>query len=359
MRDGSRPRCSLRVAGNPQHVYQVVAGFAMLADRGEIDIAFDLVSAGEAPFGHPNVVTGTIAERPVAYDMLDGYVNISRAELERATASVDLYFKRSFSAAENATLTHGDRIRAFGLNYPVTCRATVFRRMRAGDPLRRRLARGLKAVAGRSPHPYVETFESPPRARDDPKVVFMTRVYDPAGEPGEDLALLRRENAGPEREELNEMRVRCARVLREAFGPSFVGGVAPTAFAAARYPDCLLDPSAVSRIRYLRTLQGADVGVATVGLHQSNQWKLAEYVAASKAIVAERLRYEVPGFRTPENYLEFETAEGCVEQVGRLLAERGRRAAMMKASREYYEVYVRPDSAIRRTIRQALEEDRT
>ncbi|MDQ3952287.1 MAG: glycosyltransferase family 1 protein [Actinomycetota bacterium] len=359
MPDAARPRCTVRVAGNPQHVYQVVAGFAMLASRREIDFAYDLVPAADAPFGHANVVTATITGRPVAYDMLDGYVNIPRSELERALGSVDLYFKRSFSRAENASLVHGDRIRPFGLNYPVTYRAAVFRRMRAGDPLRQRLVRGLKSAAGRSPHPHVETFESPPQVRDDPRVVFQTRVYDPEGEPGEDPALLARENAGAERRQLNEMRVGCVRSLREAFGESFVGGVAPTAFAASQYPDCLLDPAEVSRPRYLRALKDADVGVATVGLHQSNQWKLAEYVAASKAVVAERLRYEVPAFSSPANYLSFDTAGECVEQVAALLADPGRRLAMMEANRQHYEAYVRPDSAIRRTIREILEDDRT
>lgn len=349
MRD-ARPDCVVRVAGNPQHVYQVVAGFAMLARRKALDVRFDLVPAGEASFGSLNVITATIDGRPVVYDMLDGYRNIPRAEVEGALESVDVYFKRSFSAAENAEIRGGERIQPFGLNYPVTTRAAVFRRLRAGERLRLRAVRPLKSVIGRSSHPTVSTMEAPPRLRDDPKVVFATRVYDPSGEPGEDPTLLVRENAGPEREELNAMRVACVRALREEFGPGFVGGVAPTAFAAEHYADCLIEPSEVSRARYLRTLKGADVGVATVGLHQSNQWKLAEYVAASRAIVAERLRYEVPGFSPPENYLSFDTAEECVERTRELLTEPDRRLAMMRANQRYYEGYVRPDSAVLRTI---------
>jgi hypothetical protein len=95
--------------------------------------------------------------------------------------------------------------------------------------------------------------------------------------------------------------------------------------------------------------------VATVGLHQSNQWKLAEYVAASKAVVTERLRYEVPAFTAPENYLSFDSAEECVERVGELLRDPALRLAMMEANRRHYEGYVRPDSAVRRTIGEALE----
>ncbi|MFN2588994.1 MAG: glycosyltransferase [Actinomycetota bacterium] len=345
-----RVECSVRVAGNPQHVYQVVAGFAMLGARGEVDVRFDLLPAEEAPFSSPNVITATVAGRPVAYDMLDGYHNIPRDELEGLLSSVDVCFKRSFSPAENDSLAHGDRIRAFGLSYPVTCRAAVFRRMRAADPPRRRLVRAFKAAAGRSPHPHVKAFEGGPVVRDDPVVVFMTRVYDPAGEPGEDPGVLLRENAGPERQEINEMRAGCVRRLREAFGRSFVGGLAPTAFAAARYPDCLLDRAEVSRSRFLRTLKAADVGVATMGLHRSNQWKLAEYLAASKAVVSERLRYEVPGFTPPENYLSFDTPGECVERVADLLDDPDRRLAMMRANQEHYEGYVRPDRAVRRTI---------
>lgn len=346
----SRVKCSVRVAGNAQHVYQVVTGFAMLGERREVDVSFDVVPATEAPVPSLNVLTATIDGRRVAYDMLDGYRNIPRPEMERLLSEVDCYFKRSFSERHNAELQQGDRIHPFGLSYVVTCRASVFRTMRLRDPLRQKASRAAKAIMGRSAYPRVRAFEAPPQVRDDPKVVFMTRVYDPSGEPGEDPQALLHGNAGPEREQINEMRAGCVRALREAFGPSFSGGLAPTAYGTARYPDCVSDAAALPRTQYLRAAKKADVGIATMGLHESNQWKLAEYVAASRAIVSERLRYQVPGFSQPQNYLEFETPEECVERTADLLGSRDRRLAMMRENARHYEAYVRPDSAVARTI---------
>lgn len=340
----------MRVAGNSQHVYQVVTGFALLGKRREVDVGFDVVPAAEAPVSSLNVLTATIDGRRVAYDMLDGYRNIPRPEMERLLSVVDAYFKRSFSERRNAELEHGDRIHPFGLSYVVTCGAPVFRAIRSRDPLRQKVSRTAKTLMGRTAYPGVRTFEAPPRLRDDPKVVFMTRVYDPSGEPGEDPQAFLDGNAGREREQINEMRAGCVRALREAFGPSFSGGLAPTAYGTARYPDCVTEAAALPRTQYVRAAKRADVGIATMGLHESNQWKLAEYVAASRAIVSERLRYEVPGFTPPENYLEFDTPEECVERTAELLGDPERRLAMMQANARHYEAYVRPDSAVRRTL---------
>lgn len=355
MEGGGFLRCRVAVYGNSPHVYQVVAGFAMLGARDEIDVVFDVHGPGDAPFGSPHLVTALIGGATVAYDMLDGY-NLPREDLERALAAVDLYFKRSYDHDASATLRHGARMRPFGLNYQVRCRAGVFRKMAATDPVRRRLGRLGKTVLGRSDDLLVETFEGAPLVSPDPRVIFMSRAYDPGGEPGEDPAGLAEAGIAEEREALNETRAACVRALRAELGDRFVGGLVPSQFAQARYGDCLVDAAATSRPRFLRALAASDVAVATTGLHGSNQWKLAEYLAASKAVVTQPLRYEVPALNSPENYLAFETPEQCVERVVDLLGDPERRLAMMKANRDYYESYLRPDAVIRRSLRIVTEE---
>lgn len=343
--------CHVTVAGNSPHVHQVVAGFTLLGARRELEVTFDVVPADAAPLGSAHLLLAEVDGRRVGYDMLDGY-NLPAERLEGAVASVDLYFKRSFDQARNAALTHRDRMHPFGLNYQVRTRAEVFRRMAALDPLHVHVGRLGKSALGRSALLLPKSFEGAPIAREDPRVIFMSRVYDPSGEPREEAI---GEEVAAEREQLNAMRVACVRALREAFGSRFVGGLVPTRFARARYGDCVLPERAVSRRRFLRALHAADVAVATTGLHGSVQWKLSEYLAAGKAVVSEPLRYEVPSLSSPENYLTFRTPEECVRQTEALLGHPDRRLAMMAANRDYYDAFVRPDSAVARTLRIATD----
>jgi hypothetical protein len=80
-----------------------------------------------------------------------------------------------------------------------------------------------------------------------------------------------------------------------------------------------------------------------MGLHESNGWKIAECVAASRAIVAQELRHTVPGFADGTNLLQFRNPAECVEAVGRLMESATERRAMAEANREYYLSRLRPD----------------
>ena len=102
-------------------------------------------------------------------------------------------------------------------------------------------------------------------------------------------------------------------------------------------------------------MRKADVCVTTEGIDGSNGWKLAEYVAASKPIVSEPLRYGLPGdFRSGQNFLAFTTSADCVTCVQRYLAEPQLATMAAVANYDYYHTWVRPDVLIRHTIFQAL-----
>ena len=65
--------------------------------------------------------------------------------------------------------------------------------------------------------------------------------------------------------------------------------------------------------------------MASTGLHGSTGWKLAEYVAAGRAIVTEPLRYTLPGgFEEGKNYKTYTSPAECEEQLRQLLADRKR-----------------------------------
>jgi hypothetical protein len=105
----------------------------------------------------------------------------------------------------------------------------------------------------------------------------------------------------------------------------------------------------------LNKLREFPICVATVGLNGSNGWKLAEYVAASKAILSEPLVYEVPGeFTHEKNYLQFQTPDELVETAVKLIEDAELRSSMMHANRQYFREYVRPDAMVRNSLKIAL-----
>ena len=159
-------------------------------------------------------------------------------------------------------------------------------------------------------------------------------------------------------EAVNEMRAACIRAARAEFGDRFYGGFAIDDFTRREYGDCLLpDQEASERRAFLARVRDSAVCVATTGLHGSIGWKMAEYVAASRAIVSEPLRYEVPGgFAAGRNFLEFTSLESFIASVERLLRDVSLREDMMRANWEYYWRWVRPDAQVMRTLERIMAE---
>jgi hypothetical protein len=358
-------KCRMRLGSVSLHLYQIIAGFELLARRGVIELEIERIPKGATgePIP-PNMLEVTLnGEIRLIYDLNDGYDNLVE-EPERLYGPLlrryDICFKRSFSPARNAQLSGGGKIRPLGLNYMVTIpRSAAHWPM----PLDSRIEKVKKLIRmlPLTVHYYgwytVEKFEVEPRPEEPPFVLFMARMWNVQGDgPGMRLPEAKRE----ERHYINEQRARTIRLCREAFGGMFHGGVAPTPFALEHYPDIVIaDKREVSRRAYLKRMKKSPICIATMGLHQSIGWKFAEYVAASRAIVTETLHYEVPGvFGENRNYLSFRTPEECVEAVSRLIRDERLRTQLMQNNWNYYRRHVRPDRLVLNSLMSAVEPSR-
>jgi hypothetical protein len=299
----------------------------------------------------------------VVYDVRDGN-NLFQSDTYDAEyfdgelEQLSLYFKRSCDPPHYAALRNAHKIRPLGLNYRVSSRHNTvdwgtrpldLRQLVRGAIERNRLAASLLGLQG-GRRVWVENFERPPAPDRYPTVLFMARLWGPQD--------LRDADARRQREAINETRVACIRAARESLGPRFVGGLAADDFSRAYAPDCVLPVAKASdKRRYLDQVRRASVCVATTGLHGSIGWKMAEYVAASKAIVSEPLLYTLPGSFSPGvNYLEFTSPGELVGAAERLLTDREARSAMMRANHDYYESSVCPRAPVLNSIRAVLDQ---
>lgn len=343
------PRCELLLGASGEHVTQLLTGFGLLARDGRVKVRLRRARNLHTESGTRLDVLLQGRWRLV-YDLADaGSINPGHGIDE-----ADTYFKRSYGP--KARNHPGARkIFPLGLNYPVygpgdwrvrrmVWAARGIRLREFGNPLTQVLRLGnwssgaLQMNSGRSVC-SLEHFEQQPRVEDEPRVLLLTRTWDPSTQ--RDQETVARWHA------LNATRAACIRALRTEFGPRFVGGFAPHEYARRTYPDCVVDGGVTNKGSYLQLMKGADICIATEGLAGSNGWRLGEYVAASRAIVSEPLRYEVPGgFQAGQNYLEMNSPEEGVARVAGLAADPDRRLRMMQQNHRYYKGFLRPDALV-------------
>lgn len=334
------------------HAFQIIAGFALLERSGLVDLSVEFRPETRNMFPSTFLVQAEIEGRiKVAYDVHDAGEFEHPEHAEKYLSEVDFYFKRGYDPRLYDTGPFSEKVHPLGFNYLVIARHPFFLNRMLAHP-----ARSFRTTLGHfvgyeSAHyfgiggPYLDRFEDVPRrVISRPKVLFFTRTYG-------DRHFVQEH----ERDELNETRASCIRLLRKEFGDAFRGGFKPTKEALMLYPDCVVKRSVIAKNHYLKAVREADICVTTRGIVESNGWKMAEYIAASKGIVSERLRHVVPGDFLPDrSYLSFETPEQCVTETVRLATTPSLLEEMRWRNHRYYQRFLRADQLVLNTLTAAL-----
>ena len=276
-----------------------------------------------------------VAGSPVCFDLNDGS-GIHPGLL----TGTEFYFKRSCEPARYQGLDHRARIFPLGLNYAVYEDGPdrfALQRMLQGTGGLRSVVRRLGFP--RPSAPRLRDLEAEPMRGGTPRVLFYTRLWDPAET---------HDDAGQAwRDHINRQRMASVRALKRELSHRFLGGVEPGPLARRLCPDLLADGAVVRKRAYLDVVRKTAICVTTTGLHGSNGWKLAEYVAFARAIVTEPLRHEVPGpFDAGRNYLAFESPDQCVERCLELMDDAAQREAMMQRNHAYYHAHLQPEALV-------------
>lgn len=351
--------CTLELSEVPLHLYQIIAGLYLLEKSGKIKLRIKKLAADDPKRLPYNMLRVNAGGRSLIYDMNDGYDNLLKSGesfeklYDGLLEGCDFMFKRSFNADMNSRLREPQKIKKTAPNFFVTTRGNPAHLPVPCDPKREKLKKLVRLLPFSEFYNgwcYEEAFFSEPSESSEPRVLFMARLWDPAGDfPGQLT-----EEKSDERRLINESRAECIRLCRREFGSRFFGGITPSAFSQREYPDLLLpDSSAGKKNEYLRHMKTFDIHISTMGLHRSTGWKFAEYIAASRAVVSEPLYYESAGdLKEGKNYLSFTSADECAKRIDELF-DNDRRLMMMNSNRDYRDRYMRCGTIASDTLAEA------
>jgi hypothetical protein len=190
---------------------------------------------------------------------------------------------------------------------------------------------------------YQEDFEYYPVIPAEKKVLFLTRLWNPAeGKTPQSVEL---------RKKINETRLECIKRCKKEYGTAFTGGLFNEAYASQHYPELVAPGTFTNKKSYLDNVKNHAICIATTGLHHSIGWKFGEYVAASRAIVSEPLAFSLPGdFQRDKNYREFRTPDELVNHINVLRDNNEVMLNMMKHNFYYYNNFVKPENMVLNTI---------
>ncbi|WP_283672581.1 hypothetical protein [Clostridium perfringens] len=348
--------CTIRVSEVPLHLYQIIAGFMLLEKKGILSLKIEN-SLKKLPYNMMEVELDN--KLKILYDVNDGYDNLNEASSDYISfydsllKSYDFCFKRSFSYEYNKKLKYRDKMKKLGLNYMVTIKKNLAHNIYNLDPKKEKIKKIIRKfpISQYYNNRYlIEKFEEKPKVNKRPKVLFIARLWDPNGI---ELKKMPKEKID-ERNSINELRIKCIHACKERFGDQFIGGIVQSSYAKAVCDDLIINDKKITlRDNYLNLMKSCDICIATTGLHGSIGWKFAEYIAASKVIVSEKLNYELPGdFEKGKNYLEFNNVEECVKNIEELINNEKKRLDIMNNNYLYYNNYVKPDVLVLNTLKE-------
>ncbi len=342
--------CEVEYLGSP-HLMQIYTGFFKLQQQGVIDLKLKQrkFTGKEIP-----VIQATINHQyRVVYDTQDGMIWINdgwKENLEyfqKTYTDTDFYFKRSFHRQLYDYLPGGCQVFPLGFNYNIHPDKNLIA-YAEGFPSKFKYfikTHGiLKKIFNKSFF-YTHDFEYYPIRNQKDRILFLTRVWDPEGSD------VLSEEDKIHRAYINTVRARCVEICQQEFGDRFTGGLWMDDYSSRHYPSLAIPFSKTNKFSFVKAVKEHNICIATTGLFNSVGWKMAEYVAASRAIISEPLQFEVPGnFEKGKNYFEFETADQLVEKIEFLLKNSDLLVQTMKNNYHYYQNYLKPDILVLNTL---------
>jgi hypothetical protein len=323
---------------------QIYDGFEKLRRIGIVDFTLKPIKGNSYK---PLLTVIVNKKHRVIYDTLDGmnWINGSiedNLDYFKNSIQADFYFKRSYNKQVLDHAPQNCRVYPLGLNYPFKPEGRFPKEFKETI---KDLVRNNSIVSKY----YNRTsfcsrdFEFYPIPCEENKVLGLTRLWNPG-----DVSL---EHLKIEREIINKNRIDWIEACQKEFGRYFVGGLIKDDFSMQRSKELVMPFSLTKREVFLNAIREHNICIATTGLHDSLGWRFGEYVAASRAIISEPLRSELPGkFENEKNYLIFNNEEELLNKIHFLRTNKDALFEMMNNNFQYYSNYLRPDRLVLNTL---------
>ncbi len=338
---------SLFIEGLGAHTSQVYTGFGLLEQQKLVQLKFQRGMHYRTARG---VVCAEFSGKRVVYEMGDNPEQVMHEYYDTA----DIYFKRM---ATQSLIDKHPKLLPYGFNYPVYHYHDHFlkRAITARDKINivRALLNNhkkLAVLAGIRTHASgsgLNNQEALPNPLLQPRIIFSARLWNNK---------TNEENKNRERTAINRQRIDIVSQLRKNFGDRFIGGIEDGSEARQECPELILPKSLFTqKSSYVKLLSQSTIGIATPGLEASVGFKLAEYIAFSKAIISTSVNALVPGdFAAGKNYVAYTTADECITLADKLMSSKAATHEMMEHNFRYYQQYLRPDKLIWNSILKAM-----
>lgn len=327
-----------------RHLNHIYDGFDKLRNNGIIDLTVKPVTAETT---RPLLRVLVNNKYNVIYDTLDGLNWIddsieSNLNYFKKNIIADFYFKRSFNKQFVEHSPENCKVFPLGLYYSFKPEGSYH------TNLQQKIKDFLKDNTILSRYTVKTSFKSRdfefyPIPSKENRILFLTQLWNP-----DDVSL---EHLKIEREVINRNRIDCINTLKKEFPNNFIGGLQHDNFSMRHSKGLIMPLSITKRETFLKTIKESNICIATSGLHNSIGGKFGEYVAASRGILSEPLKYELPGnFEPNKNYFEFKDNNELINNIRELLNGRDRLSEMMYSNFQYYNNYLRSDVLVLNTL---------
>lgn len=153
--------------------------------------------------------------------------------------------------------------------------------------------------------------------------------------------------------EFSAQRIELVRALKKEFGSRFYGGIVRTQSTEKYCPRDLLLPK-VSRRKFTSLLKESDIAINTLGVGQSNPWKLGESIAAARCIVSEPLLFDLPEpLQENVNLKTFNSIDECLSACNELMNSPEQIRWIKENNKKYYQENIRAEILLNGLLRRS------
>lgn len=340
-------------------ISRLLTGFYLLHCQGIINVKFVENRNNSREIPSPHISEVEIDGKKLAFDMGDRWALCNEkglAYLEK----VDGYFARDYSTKTDivtpVVFLNNDKVKPFGFNYYTTFKGNPLDK---SGGIKNYLTKKIKDMSGYNRCMYPEYFEQKADWKEkNMSIIFFARLWDT-----DSISLDRNMSKDiydyrlymlEERVKINKSRTEIIRRLKKEYGSSFAGGIYQDSYSEKYCPELIVPGRMTRKKVYLDQMKKSDICIGTMGLHRSIGWKIGEYIAAARAIIAERFEYSVPGnFEDGQHYVPYDSVEECCEAVSRLYENPSLVYAMKKANENYYINYLKADRQLLNAFNEA------